>query len=273
MTTINSDGQAYAGIDDLAVEFCDGVLSITLNRPDTLNALTAAMYATMADTLERAATDPGVRVVRLGGAGRGFSSGAGVSAQDQAARNASGSQAEIVGTASRAIRSIVNLPQPVVAVVQGPAAGIGASLALACDVILASEDAFFVLAFTTVGLMTDGGASALFAAAVGRVRAMRMALLAERISAAEAYAWGLVTALYPADGFNTEVARVISTLAKGPMVALRKTKQAINAATLTELEAALEREQRGQRVLIESNDFREGAKAFQERRPPKFTDY
>src|SRR5581483_4502979 len=171
-------------------------LSIMLNRPETRNALTAAMYSTIAATLEQAATDPRVRVVRLGGAGTGFCSGAGVSERDQAARNADGTQAEIVGTASRAIRSIVNLPQPVVAAVHGAAAGIGASLALACDVILASEDAFFVLSFTKVGLMTDGGASTLFAAAVGRVRAMRMALLAERITATEAHAWGLVTAVY-----------------------------------------------------------------------------
>ena len=145
----------------------------------------------------------------------------------------------VLDAANRAVRSIVNLPQPVVAVVQGPAAGVGASLALASDVVLASEKAFFMLAFTKIGLMPDGGASALIAAAVGRIRAMRMALLAERIPAAEAYEWGLVTAVYPADEFDAEVDKVISTLVSGPAVALRKTKNAINAATLTELEAAL----------------------------------
>jgi enoyl-CoA hydratase len=159
-----------------------------------------------------------------------------------------------------------------VAVVQGPAAGVGASLALACDVVLASEKAFFMLAFTKIGLMPDGGASALIAAAVGRIRAMRMALLAERISAVEAHEWGLVTAVYPADQFDAEVDKVVATLASGPAVALRKTKQAINAATLTELEAALEREKQGQLVLISSTDFHEGTKAFQQRRPAKFTD-
>jgi enoyl-CoA hydratase len=166
----------------------------------------------------------------------------------------------------------VNLPQPVVAVVQGPAAGVGASLALACDVVLASEKAFFMLAFTKIGLMPDGGASALIAASVGRHRAMRMALLAERIPAAEAYEWGLVTALYPADQFDAEVDKVVATLASGPAAALRKTKDAINAATLTELETALEREKQGQLVLISSDDFREGTRAFQQRRPAKFTD-
>jgi enoyl-CoA hydratase len=258
-------------IDDLSVELADGVLSVTLNRPDSLNSLTAAMLNGIADSLEQAADDPRVRVVRLGGAGRGFSSGAGISEEDQATKAIDG-PASVIDAANRAVRSIVNLPQPVVAVVQGPAAGVGASLALACDVVLASEKAFFMLAFTKIGLMPDGGASALIAASAGRHRAMRMALLAERIPAAEAYEWGLVTAVYPADQFDAEVTSVISTLVSGPAVALRKTKDAINAATLVELEAALERERQGQLVLLESDDFREGAQAFKQRRPAKFTD-
>jgi enoyl-CoA hydratase len=271
MTTLGSSEQTYTGIDDLTVELADGVLSMTMNRPDSLNSLTAAMLATIGDTLERAATDPRVKVVRLAGAGRGFSSGAGISEEDQA-RKAVDGPASVIDAANRAVRSIVNLPQPVVAVVQGPAAGVGASLALACDIVLASEKAFFMLAFTKIGLMPDGGASALIAASVGRHRAMRMALLAERISAAEALDWGLVTAVYPAEAFEADVDKVISTLTSGPAVALRKSKQAINAATLTELEAALEREKHGQLVLLESDDFKEGTKAFQQRRPAKFTD-
>jgi enoyl-CoA hydratase len=272
MTTIDSGAQTYTSIDDLSVALTEGVLSVTMNRPDSLNSLTAAMLTAIGDTLERAAGDPRVKVVRLGGAGRGFSSGAGISEEDHANPGASGTPADVLDAANRAVRSIVNLPQPAVAVVQGPAAGVGASLALACDVVLASEKAFFMLAFTKIGLMPDGGASALIAASVGRHRAMRMALLAERISAAEALDWGLVTAVYPADEFDAEVDKVISTVTSGPAVALRKTKQAINAATLTELEAALEREKQGQLVLLESNDFREGTKAFQQRRPANFTD-
>ena len=272
MTTIDSSTDAYTSIDDLTVALSDGVLSVTMNRPDSLNSLTAAMLTTIGDTLERAAADPRVKVVRLGGAGRGFSSGAGISEEDHANPGASGTPADVLDAANRAVRSIVNLPQPAVAVVQGPAAGVGASLALACDVVLASEKAFFMLAFTKIGLMPDGGASALIAASVGRHRAMRMALLAERISASEALDWGLVTAVYPAEEFDAEVDTVISTLMSGPAVALRKTKQAINAATLTELEAALEREKQGQLALLESDDFKEGTKAFQQRRPAKFTD-
>jgi enoyl-CoA hydratase len=271
MTTIDSS-TAYTSIDDLTVALSDGVLSVTMNRPDSLNSLTAAMLTTIGDTLERAATDPRVRVVRLGGAGRGFSSGAGISEDDQANRGASGGPADVLDAANRAVRSIVNLPQPAVAVVQGPAAGVGASLALACDVVLASEKAFFMLAFTKIGLMPDGGASALIAASIGRHRAMRMSLMAERISAAEALDWGLATAVYPAEEFDAKVDKVISTLVSGPVVALRKTKQAINAATLTELEAAFERETQGQLQLLVSDDFKEGTKAFQQRRPAKFTD-
>jgi enoyl-CoA hydratase len=271
MTTIDSS-TAYTSIDDLTVALSDGVLSVTMNRPDSLNSLTAAMLTTIGGTLERAATDPRVRVVRLGGAGRGFSSGAGISEDDQANRGASGGPADVLDAANRAVRSIVNLPQPAVAVVQGPAAGVGASLALACDVVLASEKAFFMLAFTKIGLMPDGGASALIAASIGRHRAMRMSLMAERISAAEALDWGLATAVYPAEEFDAKVDKVISTLVSGPVVALRKTKQAINAATLTELEAAFERETQGQLQLLVSDDFKEGTKAFQQRRPAKFTD-
>ena len=178
----------------------------------------------------------------------------------------------MLDAANRAVRAIVALPQPVVAVVQGPAAGVGVSLALACDVVLASEKAFFMLAFTKIGLMPDGGASALIAAAIGRIRAMRMALLAERIPAAEAHHWGLVTAVYPADDFDAEVDKVISTLVSGPVVALRRTKHAINAWTLTELEGALGRESEGQLALLATDDFREGTRAFQDHRTPKFTD-
>jgi enoyl-CoA hydratase len=173
---------------------------------------------------------------------------------------------------NRLIRAIVALPHPVVAVVQGPAAGVGVSIALACDVVLASEKAFFMLAFTKIGLMPDGGASALIAAAVGRIRAMRMALLAERLPAAEAFNAGLITAVYPAEDFDAEVDKVIAKLLAGPAVAYAKTKDAINAATLTELDAALEREFRGQSVLLRSPDLIEGATAFQQRRTPNFAD-
>jgi enoyl-CoA hydratase len=269
MTATESGIDTLTPVEGLSVTLTDGVLSMTIDRPDSLNSLTTPVLAGIADAMERAATDLRVKVVRLGGAGRGFSSGAGMSAGDVSGR---GPATDIIVEANRAVRAIAALPRPVVAVVQGPAAGVGVSLALACDLVLASDKAFFMLAFTKVGLMPDGGASALVAAAIGRIRAMRMALLAERLPAADALACGLISAVYPADEFEAEVDKVISGLLSGPAVAFAKTKDAINAATLTELDAALERELQGQSVLLRSHDFIEGATAFQERRTPNFTD-
>ncbi|TPG35960.1 enoyl-CoA hydratase [Mycolicibacterium hodleri] len=272
MTNSETSTTSYAGTGDLTVSLNDGVLALTLNRPDSLNSLTAPMFQTIAEVVERAADDPLVRVIRLDAAGRGFSSGAGIGAADHANPGANGAPGDVLLAANHAVRAIVALPKPVVSVVQGPAAGVGVSLAISADIVLASEKAYFLLAFTKIGLMPDGGASALVAAAIGRTRAMRMALLAERLSATDALAAGLVSAVYPVDDLEAGVNAVIETLKSGPAIALRKTKQAVNAATLTELEGALERETDGQLSLLSSHDFREGIKAFQERRPAVFTD-
>ncbi|WP_197382031.1 enoyl-CoA hydratase [Mycolicibacterium mengxianglii] len=272
MTTRDAAVDDLPAVDGLIVELTDGVLSVTIDRPESLNSLNAAVLVGIADAFDAAAGDPRVKVARLGGTGRGFSSGAGIGADDPGSSEAGGDPIDVLHMANRAVRSIVDLPQPVVSVVQGPTAGVGVSLALAADLVLASEKAFFMLAFTKIGLMPDGGASALVAASVGRARAMRMALLAERIGAEEALSWGLVSAVYPADDFETQVAQVISMLSAGPAVSLAKTKHAINAATLTELEPAIDRETEGQIALLHGTDFREGIKAFQERRTPTFTD-
>lgn len=270
MTTLDA-ADTYAGHPDLGVSLDDGVLSVTFNRPDSLNSLTAPMLSALADALDRAADDPRVKVVRLGGAGRGFSSGAGISEDDQARRKEGAPDAVLLG-ANRSIRAIVALPKPVIAVVQGPAAGVGVSLALACDLVLASDKAFFLLAFTKIGLMPDGGASALVAASIGRARAMKMALLAERLSATEAHAAGLISSVHPAEDLEAEAARVIARLLAGPAVAYAKTKQAINGATLPDFDAALARETAGQHILLNSADLREGIRAFQQKREPTFTD-
>ena len=263
----------YTGTDHLSVSLDGNVLSVTFNRPDSLNSLTTEMVETMCDVLDRAAADPAVRVVRLGGAGRGFCAGAGIGAEDQAlARSGDNAIDPLLAAVNRAVPLIAGLPKPVVAVVQGPAAGVGVSLALACDIVLASETAFFLLAFAKIGLMPDGGATALVAASVGRTRALKMALLAERIPAAEALEYGLVSAVYPSEGLEAGVAAVIEKLATGPAVALRLTKRAINAATLGELDPALVRETEGQLRLLAARDFKEGAKAFQQRRAAVFTD-
>ncbi len=269
MTITETGLDALTPVDGLIVNLADGVLSVTIDRPESLNSLTPRVLDGLADAFERAATDPRVRVARLGGTGRGFSSGAGIGV------NETGDGHEPVETliqANRAVRAIVNLPRPVVAVVQGPTAGVGVSLALACDLVIASEKAFFLLAFTKIGLMPDGGASALVAAAIGRARAMKMALLAERLPASEALSAGLVSAVHPAGELESEANKVIERLLAGPAVAYAKTKQAINGATLSDLDAALARETAGQHVLLNSHDLREGIKAFQEKRDPTFTD-
>jgi enoyl-CoA hydratase/carnithine racemase len=255
----------------LAVTLSDGVLRVTLNRPDTLNSLDEELLVGIAEAFDQASTDRRVRAARLGGEGRAFSSGGSISADGLAAASAR-PPAVLIDAANRAVRAIAAFPHPVVAAVHGPAVGGGVSLALACDIVMASDAAYFMLSATKIGLMPDCGASSLIAASVGRIRAMRMALLAERISAAEALQWGLVTAVYPADSFDAQVDRLLATLVTGPAVAMGKTKEAVNVAGLTELEAALGREKRSQSVLLESPDFAEGAAAFQQRRTPRFTD-
>lgn len=260
---------ALASVAGLDITFFGGVLSLCIDRPETLNSLTVPVTAGIADAIEQAAGNPAVKLVRLGGLGRAFSSGTSMSVDD--VWGGGSDTHRIVTECHRAVRAIAGLPCPVVAVVQGPAAGVAISLALACDFVFASDHAYFILAHTKVGLMPDGGASTLVAAAVGRIRAMRLALLPERLSSPEALAWGLVSAVYPADAFQDEVNTALSALLRGPTHAFAKTKQAINAATLTELEAAFERESTGQRDLLRSTDFSEGATAFRQQRLPHFT--
>lgn len=253
----------------LAVELADGVLRVTLNRPESMNSLSPELLVGLAKVFDDARDDRRVRVVRLGGAGRAFSSGGSISADDLAAVGGR-APSELVGAANDAVRAIVALPRPVVAAVHGPAIGGGFALALASDLVLASDTAYFMLSATKIGLMPDCGASASVAAAVGRLRAMRLALLAEKISAAEALRWGLVTAVYPAERFDAEVERVLATLAAGPAGALGRTKAAIQGASLGEFDTALEREMREQSKLLGSADFAEGVAAFQQRRSPVF---
>jgi enoyl-CoA hydratase len=269
MTIAESGLDALPQVDGLLVELTEGVLSVTLDRPESLNSLTPSVLGGMADAFERYARDPRVRVVRMRGTGRGFSSGAGIGAKDTGDGH---DPMETLIQANRVIRAIVDMPRPVVAVVQGPAAGVGVSLALACDLVVASEKAFFLLAFTKIGLMPDGGATALVAAAIGRTRAMKMALLAERVTAADALDWGLVSAVYPAEDLQAEADKLVKRLLGGPSVAFAKTKDAINRATLADLDAALARETAGQQILLGADDLREGVNAFQEKREPNFRD-
>jgi enoyl-CoA hydratase len=253
--------------DGLDISLDDRVLRLTMNRPAQLNALTWEMADDIADTLEKAAHRDDVRVVLLAGAGGSFSSGADLSGEN----SHENFDASSLDRANRIIRAIVSLPKPCVAAVNGVAAGVGCSAALACDLVVASETAAFLLAFVRIGLMPDGGATATVAASVGRAKAMRMALLGEPMSGKEAYDAGLVTHLVGDHAFDETVAKLTRRLASGPPLSYAATKKAVNAATLDQLEAALTRERTGQSILLRTSDVAEGIRAFGEKRRPRFT--
>ena len=251
---------------EIDVSLDGGVLRLTFTRPDVLNALSGHMAVTVAEQLERAHADDDVRLVVIAGSGGSFSAGADISGAD-AHENF---DVRALDAANRIIRAEVGCSKPVLAVVDGVAAGVGCSIALAADVIVASEAATFLLAFSRIGLMPDGGTSATVAAAVGRARAMRMALLAEPLTGREAYAAGLVTHLAAADELPALVETLTRRLASGPPLAFAATKKAVNAATLAQLEDALERERTGQTILLRTDDVAEGMRAFSEHRKPEF---
>ena len=242
-----------------------GVLRLTMNRPERLNALSTAMSDRVAAELEGAATRDDVRVVLVAGAGGAFCSGADLSGAD-AHQNF---DVTSLDRANRIIRAVTGLDKPVVAAVDGVAAGVGCSTALACDLVVASPRASFLLAFARIGLMPDGGATATVAASVGRARAMRMALLGEALGAQEAYDAGLVSHL-AADDFEGTVDALVARLAAGPPLSYAATKKAVNAATLGHLHDALERERTGQTILLRTSDVAEGMRAFGEKRRPEF---
>lgn len=252
---------------DLVVSRADGVLRLVLSRPATLNAASPEMAEALATTLEAAVGDETVRAVLLTGEGRAFCSGADLSGLDPS-RVADGSAMTL---ANRAIRAITALDKPVLAAVNGPAAGFGCALALACDVVVAHPSATFSLTFTKLGLMPDGATTATVAASIGRARAMRMALLGERLDAGDAYLHGLVTHVTTEETWDEVVATLLEKLATGAPLALAATKKAINAATLPHLEQAMETEHRGQTMLARTGDVIEGMTAFIERRPARFT--
>lgn len=251
---------------DLDVRLDDGALWLTMNRPEVLNAMSPEMSLGVAEEAERAVARDDVRVVVLTGVGDAFSAGADISGEN-AHENF---DVRALDMANRIIRSIVNLDKPVVAAVNGVAAGVGCSAALAADIVVAKETAVFMLAFSRIGLMPDGGTTATVAASVGRARAMRMALLAEPLSAQEAYDAGLVTHVAAEDEYDELVAKIVRRLASGPPLGYAATKRAINAATLAHLDDALERERTGQTVLLRTADVAEGMRAFSERRRPSF---
>ncbi len=242
------------------------VLTLTLDRPEQLNALTDELSDALAGELEAAAAYDDVRVVVLRGAGRAFCAGADIAGADAPMQL----DVRALDRANRIVRAVTLLDKPVVAAVHGPAAGVGCSIALACDLAVAAESASFLLAFARIGLMPDGGSSASVAASIGRARAMRMALLGEPLTGREAHGAGLVSHFAVDDAFETAVADLVARLAAGAPLAQAATKRAVNAAAYAGLDAALERERTGQTILLRTRDAAEGMRAFAERRAPDF---
>lgn len=246
--------------ESVLVQSVDDVLTITWNDPDRLNGLTGEMITVASDAIENAA--PTTRVIVLAGNGRAFTTGARLDSPLEGT--------EPMEIANRLIRVIVASPVPVVAAVNGPAAGFGCSVALAADITVAARSAYFLLPFVNIGLMPDGGSTAVVAASIGRARASAMALLGERLPAEEAATAGLIHKAVDDDDFEGEVERIVAQLAGGPGVAYRATKQAIAAATLGNLDDALDRERDLQVGLFTTADFAEGVTAFMHKRAPKF---
>ena len=245
---------------------------LTLNRPRTLNAWTAQFGRELKQAVEGEAAHESVRALLITGAGRGFSSGADLKAGfDPAEDGMPDIRKELHEIYHPAIAGIRSLPKPVVAAVNGPAVGIGCSLALACDLVMAAETAFFGLAFVNVGLMPDGGSTALVPPAVGKARAFQMALLGERVPAPQALEWGLVNWVHPDERLMPEAEELVRRLAAGPTRSYASSKRALNNFLYGDLDAQLDLEAELQHALGRTKDFLEGAAAFVEKREPSFS--
>jgi 2-(1,2-epoxy-1,2-dihydrophenyl)acetyl-CoA isomerase len=247
------------------VESEGGVHQITLNRPEVMNALNRELRRDLTAAL---IAGHEARVIVLTGAGRGFCSGQDLT--DASGLDAAGFEATLNDQYVPMIRAITDAPVPVIAAVNGVAAGAGANLALACDLVIAAESAVFIQAFTRIGLIPDAGGTSFLPRRVGLQRAMGAALLAEPVSARHAVDWGMIWEAVPDDRFAAVVAARAAQLAAGPTGAYAALKQALRGAFDQSLEAQLAVEARLQGVCGASHDFREGVVAFQEKRPPRF---
>ncbi|MEO6749791.1 MAG: 2-(1,2-epoxy-1,2-dihydrophenyl)acetyl-CoA isomerase PaaG [Casimicrobiaceae bacterium] len=247
------------------------VARLTLNRPERLNSFNDAMHAEVRDALARLAGDESVRVLLLTGAGRSFCAGQDLS--DRAV--APGDPAVDLGASiERNYRPLVlalrALPMPVVCAVNGVAAGAGANLALACDIVIAARSASFIQAFAKIGLIPDSGGTYFLPRLIGDARAMGLAMLGDKLSAADAAAWGLIWQCIDDDAFAAHVDALVARLALAPMRALAAIKSALRASPHNTLEAQLDVERDVQRGLGRSADYREGVAAFLAKRAPAF---
>jgi 2-(1,2-epoxy-1,2-dihydrophenyl)acetyl-CoA isomerase len=250
----------------------DGVARVTLNRPDRLNSFTVAMHGELRAALERVKADASVRVLLLTGAGRGFCAG-----QDLADRAVTPGAAPVdlghsIETYYRPlVLTLRNLPMPVVCAVNGVAAGAGANIALACDIVVATKSASFIQAFCKIGLIPDSGGTYFLPRLAGTARAMGLAMLGDKLSAEQAEAWGLIWKCIDDAEFSGAVDTLVGELAQAPTRGLAAIKRALYAAEDNALAAQLDLERDLQRDLGYGDDYREGVAAFLGKRSPNFT--
>ena len=245
---------------------------IELNRPERMNAWDAQLALDLLAALKSVAEEAGVRAVLVTGAGRAFSSGADLKAGPVAGRDDPPDvYGVLTGRYHPIIRAVREMPKPVVAAVNGAAAGIGLSLALACDLVIAAESAYFLLAFVNIGLVPDGGSSLLVPARVGFARAAEMAMLGERVGARRALEWGLINQVWPDGELAARAAELLIRLADGPTRSYAGTKRQLNSWLYQRMEEQLELEARIQQEMAASGDFAEGVAAFADKRQPHFS--
>jgi 2-(1,2-epoxy-1,2-dihydrophenyl)acetyl-CoA isomerase len=266
-----SDQQAE--LETVNVSVSDGVATVQLNRPEALNAWNRQFGEDLLEALHRARRDESVRAVLIEGAGRAFSSGADLKDFSGGETTPDG-RPDVYKTLTERYHPIMHaireMPKPVVASVNGPAVGIGCSLALCCDLIVAGESAYFLLAFVNIGLVPDGGSSLFVPTRVGMARATELAMLGERLPAPQALEWGLINRVFPDERLGEESAALAARLAAGPTRSYAGTKRQLNNWLYARMEEQLELEAQIQREMASSDDFLEGAMAFVEKRPTRF---
>jgi 2-(1,2-epoxy-1,2-dihydrophenyl)acetyl-CoA isomerase len=258
-------------MDTVLSEFSDGLLRLTLNRPEKLNAFNDEMHLALRAGLERAENDPSVRAVLLTGAGRGFSAGQDLSARDPRNRTSAPDLGHSLETFyNPTLRLMRCLEKPIVCAVNGVAAGAGANLALACDVVLAAESAKFIQSFVSLGLIPDAGGSWTLARRLGEPRAKALAMLGEPLDATTAAAWGLIWRAVPDGELASEAEALARRLASGPTRGLGLIKRAIHAASDNGFDSQLDLERDLQRQAGLTADYSEGVMAFLEKRKPEY---
>jgi 2-(1,2-epoxy-1,2-dihydrophenyl)acetyl-CoA isomerase len=258
--------------DTVELKIAERVAWIVLNRPDALNAWTRKLGEEMISAIDLAAEDPDVRAIVLTGAGRAFSAGAdlkegGLLGED-GKPDVLTPLREVYNPLILRVRTVA---KPVIAAVNGPAVGIGCSLALAADLVLAAESAYFLLAFVNIGLGLDGGASQTLSARVGHARAFEIAFLGERITAAKALEWGLVNRVVASEELASAASELATRLAAGPPGSYASIKRTINDRAYQGFEALLDLEAVLQQERARSADFGEGVLSFLQKRPAEFT--